>query len=82
MDRLQSVVDSHPFLTAEPTDVPSQGPSVMRHLRPLKRHHYHFTALGHNNTNGMRNYEVGLALIFQDPEIMYLKRTLKTFNIF
>jgi hypothetical protein len=54
----------------------------MRHLRPLKRHNYQFTALGHNNMNGTRTYEVGVALIFQDPEIMYFKRTLKDIPYF
>lgn len=62
-----------PVLTAEPADVPSQGPTAMRRLRTLKRHNYHFTALGNNNMNGLRNYEVGSALIFQDPESIYFK---------
>jgi hypothetical protein len=49
----------------------------MRHLRPLKQHNYQFTAIGYSNTDGMRNYEVGAALIFQDPEIIYFKGILK-----
>jgi len=54
----------------------------MRRLRTLKRHNYHFTVLGNNNMNGMRNYEVGAALIFQDPEMMYFKRFLKDVHYF
>jgi hypothetical protein len=71
-----------PVLTAEPTDVPSQGPTAMRHLRPLKQHNYQFTAIGYNKMDGMRSYKVGAALIFQDSEIMYFKRILKDIHYF
>ena len=71
-----------PVLTAEPTDVPSQGPTAMSHLKTLKRHNYQFNVLGNNNTNGMRNCEVGAALIFQDPEIMYFKLSFARHSLF